>query len=450
MIFSFRKNARIVLVWALISLTSIEVSAQGATVKTTLVGDYLFVVDASFSMSREKQAAATVVSNLVQTGIFGRIQPGETWSLWTFNEQVHLTRFLHQTWAPGIAQTGADRAAQFLRTLRFEKQTRIDKAMAEILKDSRNSDLLTVCFLSDGRNPIAGTPFDRSINLIYKERYRDLRRLKKPFVTALVVKDGQFVAWSVTAGIDPLRIPQLPSAIQVSQPVENRLPQSTNVSASTPSVQKSAVAAPQVSPSTGRTNENRLSQESNPVKPPNEISQAPIENKKPAEETAKVEPTPARQELSTRVPREESVTGLSPAAPKNQEVSTPSGNLPGKTNWEVTQIPAPIKTTPRLESTNLTPSSSPTLPAPVLAKESTGAITLEVKAARAAETSSPFIPQQAATVPASNQNASSNQFLVFGLVLLSLATSLLLWSVRSGRSRRPVSLISRSLEKEKK
>ena len=88
----------------------------------------------------------------------------------------------------------ADQTGRGLRSQWFEKQTRIDAAMAEP-EGNEGPKFLTVILLSDGDSPMTGTPFDRSVNLVYREHF-ELQRTRRPFVTTLVASNGQFVAWA--------------------------------------------------------------------------------------------------------------------------------------------------------------------------------------------------------------------------------------------------------------
>lgn len=122
------------------------------------------------------------------------MQSGEAFTIWTFNEQVYTNRFSPQIWSRDQRQPLAERTAQFIRNQRFEKRTRIERVMPELSKVSAAPDRLRIFLFSDGDTSLAGTPFDRSINLAYAQHGRTARKARTPLVTLLSVRGGRMVA----------------------------------------------------------------------------------------------------------------------------------------------------------------------------------------------------------------------------------------------------------------
>jgi hypothetical protein len=123
----------------------------------------------------------------------------------------------------------ANQAYVFLKAQPFQKISRFDKALGEILRSTQETASLTIVILSDGLEFVRGTPFDRDLNTAYTERSLELRRSDKPFITVLQSKQGLVVGWSIAAVGEPVRIPPLTAATQ-SYPAE----QETNFVAGEP------------------------------------------------------------------------------------------------------------------------------------------------------------------------------------------------------------------------
>src|SRR5216110_2941573 len=173
---------------------------------------YLFLVDTSSAMSRQKNITVDTVSKLILSGIGGRIQTGEAWNIWTFDNQLHTNLFPAQLWDLQQRAQVADRAYRFLRDQRLnKKKEHLDKYLPALADEAQRSGALTVFLFTDGSKPIEGTPFDARINEIFTRHAAGMRKAKKPFVIVLVAQDGQFAAHAVEAGGAPIYIPPPPS-----------------------------------------------------------------------------------------------------------------------------------------------------------------------------------------------------------------------------------------------
>src|SRR5947207_571902 len=71
---------------------------------------YLFLVDTSSAMSRQKDLTMDTVSRLILSGIGSRIHTGEFWNIWTFADQLHTNGFPAQMWDLHERPDVADRA----------------------------------------------------------------------------------------------------------------------------------------------------------------------------------------------------------------------------------------------------------------------------------------------------------------------------------------------------
>ena len=431
-----------------------QAQAQSPPAQPAQASDYLIVVDTSFSMAREKQALAESATNLIRSTIAGHSQPGAQLRLWTFNEQVHTGRFPPEIWTPDRTEIIADRAGRFLRSQRFEKRTRLDKAVAEILQAVRTSKAMTVFLLSDGDTTLIGTPFDRSLNLLYRENFRELQRARKPFITALLARDGQFVAWSVSTEAKSVKVPELPATTQTARAAVPAQSAGTNAAPIT------RAALEPVKQSNARSLPGQTEQAATPAADDRTPAQIPskLNDSKPSSTRADAEAANKVEQLQTTSTGPGGIDSVPvSASPKREQSELPTVAAP-KSEAEV----------PRPETTSENPSpSQPTNLENVFAKgsrrreeadsdtEKSAEISLLASAAtnqmaRQIPTESSAVLGQAAAVAAAQTVSSRSRLAFGGIALLLIALGLLYWSARSHRHRSGPSLISKSLDRERK
>lgn len=168
---------------------------------------YLFVVDTSYSMAARSTILRELAFQLVRDGLDGRIQTGDAVELWTFTDEVRLRAILTRAWSPQLNQATALRMKQALENARFERQNRMDLVIREVDTAVRQGFPMTILLFSDGDQPLKGTPFDGPINALYKQLGRDVRQRNQVFVTAFAAHNGQLTGWQVSAGERPVRLP---------------------------------------------------------------------------------------------------------------------------------------------------------------------------------------------------------------------------------------------------
>ena len=450
--------------------------AASATADTPPAYRYLILIDTSFSMARTKEATARTVRELIVTGVQGRMQRGDTVGIWTFNEEVETRRFPIYQWAPEQSESLADRAVYLLRKEKFEKQTRIDKALAEMFKAVQSTESLTVFIISDGDEPIVGTPFDRSINAIYRQYARSLRREKKPFVTMFVAQDGALNSWSVHTGGSVIVLPDLPPPRRTVQEalaptiVTNvaPLPAPSTVAATPPTAppiepakkepvpdsakempptqtpvalpptarQVEAVAATPLPPGAAGPDIGKPIPQPEPLAPP----PAPSPNiLKPATATQTAAPLPSTAPIEGSPPTKRPVAKepTEPAKPTVAEIVI----------RKATESP-PARTTTAQPTVSVTPLSATRAasePASGQARERSPAQSAPSTALASKAASTP--PPAGVIVPP-DQNVTSWRFLALGSLLVLITGLLLLY--RNSRAPRQPSFISRSMNSEGK
>jgi hypothetical protein len=203
------------------SLWGQEASSTNATALARPNYRFLFLIDTSSAMSRQKTVTMDAVSRLLLSGIGGRIQPGDAWNLWTVDSQLHTDQFPPQRWDPEKRSEVANQMYRFLRSQPFKKkQSPLEKPLAVVAEAAEFSEGLTVFLFSDGGAPVKGTPFDKSINDIFAKHAAGMRKAKKPFVTVFVAKDGRIAAHAVSPGSEQIYIPSLPKPVTVAKKAE--------------------------------------------------------------------------------------------------------------------------------------------------------------------------------------------------------------------------------------
>jgi hypothetical protein len=164
----------------------------------------LFVVDTSRSMSRYSAMTRQTVFDLVYDGVQGQMNSGDIYGIWVFNEKVQTNVFASLNWDAQLNRGLAAGAANFMKTLPYEKQTRLDRLWAELVVYARQTRKLTVIMITDGTDRFVGTPFDAQINTYCEKHSKEFRQAKKPFVITLAALDGKFLACTVNGARDPI------------------------------------------------------------------------------------------------------------------------------------------------------------------------------------------------------------------------------------------------------
>ncbi len=460
------RHCRSALHFAWILLTILSTTSSGAPARGAMTPayDYLFVVDTSFSMVRKKQILAESLTELIASGLGGRMHAGDRLGFWTFNEKVHSERLPSQTWTPETSQALADQAGRSLRSHWFEKQTRLDAAMAEIQKAAKAAKFLTVILLSDGDSPMTGTPFDRSVNLVYREHFRELQRVRKPFITTLVASEGQFVAWAVAVGGGGVKVPEAPNSLGTARS------EATNASPSaivpSPNQVRETVVkdAPRSSPPVEepkgptRLEETRASLEASPGR----VENRPVESveksqtqtisdgpKSKALNSTEGSATPAA--LLARNDSPEPARGSKPVAedetPPRAQTTNPAAPF-SSTSAPAMTLFAPPPSRPEKTAPDSIPRSQSRAPTIKTVERAPARDTrAQEPATTAAATAAPDLPAQQVAAAAPKDPASRGlTSLLTGLTLLGIALGLLSWSIRSYRPRGQSSIISRSLD----
>lgn len=313
---------------------------------------FLFIVDMSSDMEDLQPAVENAIYELIGGGIFGQMRTGDTFGIWTFNDEPYTGRFTMKVWDQKRAIQQGTVAAAFLSGQNYEKSSDLKEVIKQVKSVVHSVSNVNVLIISDGRSSLSGTPLDKVVNADYKARKSDRRRAKKPFITSLVAREGWFVSHQVAIAGELLRLP------------ERRQP---------PAPPKPAKPETQVSQSL----------------PPIATAQAPV--------VVTSAPAPKKMVIVTKTNTPPPVV-VSPPAPA--------------TNAAVVATPAPSNSSPAVVATALTETNSSTLPAapidPVVTSQASilAAIREGSRSASASNTTSAPPVDASSTPPGSSTKGS--------------------------------------------
>jgi hypothetical protein len=199
--------------------------------------NFLFVVDASTSMSSRKPAISALAHDLILSGFFGQIGSGDSIDIWTFDSETHLTGFPPQIWNTNRAGQIASTAAEFISQSKFRGRSRfkpVDRDLRLLLPNTKG---LMVFLFTDGDEKVSGTPFDAELNAHFERVKEQLPGSREPYMITLLAVNGVYKDWRIFGGLGRPLLPQLPSreislgkilSVQKVERIQNK-PAETNI-----------------------------------------------------------------------------------------------------------------------------------------------------------------------------------------------------------------------------
>jgi len=468
-------------VYASIGLALLVAEAQIAPpAAAPLPRRYVFLLDTSFSMNRVAEATRTAVRELIAGGVQQRMQPGDQFEVWTFDERTYTQQFPARTWTAESSQELAALAFAFANRLRFENRGRLNSALAELNKAVQQTPALTAFILTDGEDSVRGTPFDAELNAALRRRRRELRQAKQPFLMALESRQGQLAAWAVNAPGEPLNLPPLEPAPPPARPqpvvaaAQPGPPQPAEAKPSSPPSQPLPEASPPPAPKPVTVFEPppAPAPAPAPAQPAREAESAPPAPAQPAQPVAPAEENrqaPAKESEASREearqpvaapPEPAPVTRASPPLPDAKKEGT--GGTPDPISVSPPAEPPPAPPTPARAEEVVSAKPEPPRPSPQPAVAPTPGeakkvepevhpLSTQKQTAAIAQPAKPPAPKtpprQTALITPEPSSPQRWLQLGVGTGLLGLGSWLCYWFVRRRRPVRPASLISRSLER---
>jgi hypothetical protein len=183
--------------------------AQTNTTRVVLTR-YLFVIDTSEAMRRRAPAVQTAVGNLLRSSMSGRLISGDTVGIWTFNDTLSAGRFPLQRWSPENAGLVASNAVAFIKAQKFTGESKFNVTISTLDRLIKDSERLVILLVTDGNEPIAGTPYDPQIAQAFHQNYAQQQKARMPFITVLQMSRGRMINASVSLAPWPVTIPEFP------------------------------------------------------------------------------------------------------------------------------------------------------------------------------------------------------------------------------------------------
>src|SRR6266550_1474571 len=98
--------------WSWVTATLLP--AQPASPRQSTSSRFLLVVDTSFSMAPQKAVLCITAHDLIHSGIRNQMKPGDTFSVWTFNQDTDTQQFPVLEWKPEWKLILANQVSVFL------------------------------------------------------------------------------------------------------------------------------------------------------------------------------------------------------------------------------------------------------------------------------------------------------------------------------------------------
>ena len=179
-------------------------------------GRFLFLLDTSASMSKSAPQAMRAALELLDSSMQGQLHPGDTLGLWMYNDKLN-TGTPMIAWAESAKGQAIDSLAGTWRKINYSKKSDSGAFIPYLLPLIKESSTLTILWISDGLDPISGTPFDAQINQLHGQYAAELAASGQCFVTVLACRDGEMVDCAVNSSIGPFRLPQARLAGKASE-----------------------------------------------------------------------------------------------------------------------------------------------------------------------------------------------------------------------------------------
>ena len=397
--------------WCLV-LSALFLPGQAASnTSASASSRYLLVVETSRAMQPRAPGAQRAVRELLNTGMNGQLRRGDTLGVWTFNESLYTGKLPLQKWSPEIKDQITSSVTNFLAGQKNEKKADFKQVLPALDKVVTGSDYLTIILVTDGEQKITGTPFNGQINEFFQLWRDQQRKADMPFLTVLRASHGEITHYALNTAPWTVQMPPLAPEIQALVEADSRPapPPKVQTSSVPPLIihgKKPAVPA-------ADTNTQALAGASNAPTASLATNAATVHVIEPyLNLTSKPTPTVIADSATNHI----KITGQQPGEPPPP---TKLGSNPSDTT---TQNLAALPSSP-LSASPSPPNTNSSTPPPTLAQP---------VAATAAE-------------PASNRTV----FLIAGLILVAGVSIFAVFRLRRSRSKQSVSIITRSIEREK-
>ena len=385
-------------------------------------------------------AVLKAVTDIIRSGASGQVRPGDTLGFWTFNAEVYTGQLPLQIWAPEDREEIALRTGEFLRQQHYGKTSRLDAALASMFEVVKNSNIITVFIVSDGKGTVRGTPFNQEINAICRQDVQDMKDNPMPIVIVLQAKAGRINKYNVNALPWPVVIPEVPIPIKLAS-VPGAQP-STVAPAQSAAKTNLPIVVPAPAQSTAPPPVVAAAQPQNPPPPPTVPTLIPLPTRQPRNDPGLPQPSNSlAATVQTPKPLDPSPAPAKPSAVDASLVASPSASTP-----VIAAKPAPLPEHPQPQSTapvNPLVKSMTNPEPPENAKTETKSGTSPLPSTNSA-------PIQAAAAVPPRDAIRPNSLLIVGVTSLVIAAGLIILLVFRSRPPSGPSLITQTLGNPRK
>lgn len=197
-----------------VALQSVETPRPGPP------GRYLLLVETSEAMRPRMGAALRAVETLLASGMHGQLRAGETLGVWTYNQDLYAGELPLQIWTPQTERAVASNVVGFLKSQPCERVARFAVVWPELEELVRESPRLTVLWVNSGGEAVRGTPFDAQINEFFDAHRRAQAAQRMPFVVVLRAQEGTFCGLTLNLAPWPVLLPSFPPWVARAKPAE--------------------------------------------------------------------------------------------------------------------------------------------------------------------------------------------------------------------------------------
>ena len=389
----------------------------------TISSRFLVIVETSHPMGRRSDATLKTVGSLLYSGFNHQIKQGDSVGVWTFNQQLYTGRLPLQRWSTPLQHEIVSGTLDFLKSQKFEKQPAFSSVRPALDKVIKDSEFISVIFVSSGEDAMTGTPFDDKINELYKSWKVDQEKARMPFITVLRAKRGRITGYAAVPAPWQIEIPPWPVE-PVAKAAEMKLQTTGQPSAVPPLIFSGKKPKPAEITDSSETAVARA-------------------------ESAPARVAPAFNTAAT-TPADSAVAESARGVPQIDAALTPQNTPPERKveqSTESSQRPArPAQTVPK-DATTLSPTPNPETTSPALAITSNTTNPAPVATAQ----KSTLSPEDISTALATPRSGLLSSRIIWLAGLALLGTACLAFVVLTRRpSSEPISLITRSFEHENK
>ncbi|MBM3823956.1 MAG: hypothetical protein FJ404_13915 [Verrucomicrobia bacterium] len=309
---------------------------------------HIFIIDQALPMARHAAPTREAIEQILKEGLNGRIKTGDLLEVWTFGPEIQFRPVNPQVWMPELEQAIAHRLTSFLRNLRTERSSRLDRVFPALERARAEMSAISVYLFTDGQSKVQGSPWDMALNDILASQSGTSRRVRNPLMLSMESRDHSWVSWSLKVVGEPGEIASFQAPVALAAPVPRAPPVSApEVPASIPNVAPAPVAS---------RNSPAPAQNTNKVPPTTTLATPP-----PIEPPPRKESVPPVVRVQVQPP---------PASPASPPPTTAAENKPPSAPSITAIVQAPVAPPPSREKLDSVPKDSPP---PVLPAKSEGA-----------------------------------------------------------------------------